>query len=164
VVNVYITHTASEECSENCAQLLHTLQVSHITYIYIFMLNLSNPTIINIISQSEQLGELPYNFLMAGDCETYEARGWRYVSNYEGLPQDSSLVLAFVGDFTVKLPSSCQLEMAEGLLRELQRRKKLQPEYQLYALRNVSRGELDADALQHELRHWPLYAGQQKVK
>jgi len=128
------------------------------------MLNLSNLAIIIIISQSEHLGELPYNFLMAGDCETYEARGWRYVSNYGELPQDSSLVLAFVGDFTVKLPSSCQLEMAEGLLKELQRRKKLQPEYKLYALRNVSRGELDADALQHQLRHWARYAGQQTVK
>ncbi|KAL7734042.1 hypothetical protein ACLKA6_011727 [Drosophila palustris] len=139
VVNVYVTHTASEECSENCAQLLHTLQ-------------------------NEHLGELPYNFLMAGDCEAYEARGWRYVSSYGRLPQESSLVLAFVGDFSVRLPSSCQLEMAEALLRESQRRKKLQPGYQLYALRNVSRGERDADALQHQLRHWPAYVGQQKVK
>ncbi|XP_034481147.1 peptidoglycan-recognition protein LD isoform X2 [Drosophila innubila] len=139
VVNVYVTHTASEECTENCAQLLNILQSGH-------------------------LGELPYNFLMAGDCEAYEARGWRYVSNYGRVPQKSSLVLAFVGDFSVRLPSDCQLETAEALLRESLRRKKLQPGYQLYALSNVSRGELDADALQHQLRQWPLYAGQQKVK
>ncbi|XP_060654306.1 peptidoglycan-recognition protein LD isoform X1 [Drosophila nasuta] len=139
VVNVYITHTGGVECTENCAQLLHTLQHQH-------------------------LGELPYNFLMAGDCEAYEARGWRYASNYGTLPQSSSLVLAFVGNFTQQLPSSCQLEMAEALLWESQRRRKLQPRYQLYALRNVSRSEFDADALQRKLRQWPLYAGLEQVK
>ncbi|KAH8302254.1 hypothetical protein KR044_004512, partial [Drosophila immigrans] len=139
VVNVYITHTSSVECTENCAQLLHTLQQQH-------------------------LGELPYNFLMAGDCEAYEARGWRYASGYGTLPQSSSLVLAFVGNFSQRLPSSCQLEMAAALLRESQRRRKLQPRYQLFALRNVSRSPWDADALQRELGLWPLYAGQQRVK
>lgn len=29
VMNVFITHTASVECTEDCAELLHTLQVSH---------------------------------------------------------------------------------------------------------------------------------------
>ncbi|KAH8369735.1 hypothetical protein KR093_000738, partial [Drosophila rubida] len=139
VANVYITHTGSVECTENCAQLLHTLQHEH-------------------------FGELPYNFLMAGDCEAYEARGWRYASNYATLPQSSSLVLAFVGNFTLRLPSSCQLEMAEALLWESRRRKKLQPGYQLYVLRNVSRSQLDADALQRQLREWPHYVGQHQVK
>ncbi|KRF84333.1 uncharacterized protein Dvir_GJ13194, isoform B [Drosophila virilis] len=135
VVNVFITHTASEECSENCANLLQSLQRKH-------------------------LGELPFNFLMAGDCETYEARGWQYASSFESLPQASSLVLAFVGDYSQWLPSLCQLQMAKALLWESQRRLKLQPSYQLYALRNVSRSEGDADALRHQLQLWPLYAGQ----
>ncbi|XP_064547473.1 peptidoglycan-recognition protein LD [Drosophila montana] len=139
VVNVFITHTASEECSENCANLLQSLQHNH-------------------------LGELPYNFLMAGDCETYEARGWQYASSFESLPQASSLVFAFVGDFSQWLPSLCQLQMAKALLWESQRRLKLQPLYQLYGLRNVSRSERDADALVGQLQLWPLYAGQRLVK
>ncbi|EDW18685.2 peptidoglycan-recognition protein LD [Drosophila mojavensis] len=139
VVNVYITHTASEECSENCASLLHGLQRAHI-------------------------GELPFNFLLAGDCETYEARGWQYVSSFTELPQSSSLVLAFVGEFSQWLPSMCQLQMAQALLWESQRRLKLQPGYQLYALRNVSRSARDADALHRQLQRWPFYAGQLEVK
>ncbi|XP_032599268.1 peptidoglycan-recognition protein LD isoform X1 [Drosophila grimshawi] len=138
VVNVFITHTASEECNENCADLLHNMQRKY-------------------------LGELPFNFLMAGDCETYEARGWQYASSYGTLPSASSLVLAFVGDFSLRIPSTCQLQMARALLWESQRRLKLQPHYQLYVVRNVSRSEGDADALHRHLQNWPLYAGQRKV-
>ncbi|KAH8415626.1 hypothetical protein KR222_006795, partial [Zaprionus bogoriensis] len=142
VLNVYVTHTASVECSEDCAELLHQLQRA----------------------QAEQEQELPYNFLIAGDCEVYEARGWQYASAYATLPQAESLVLAFVGDFSRRQPSSCQLQLAQALLWESLRRGKLQSNYRLYALRNVTRSARDADALQHQLKRWPLYAGQQRVQ
>lgn len=107
--------------------------------------------------------ELPYNFLIAGDCETYEARGWKYASSYDTLPQAESLVFGFVGDFSRKLPSSCQLHMAQSLLWESLRRLKLQPDYRLYVLRNVTRSLADAEALHHLLKYWPSYEGQQMV-
>lgn len=118
----------------------------------------------NFRLQRAHIGELPFNFLLAGDCETYEARGWQYVSSFTELPQSSSLVLAFVGEFSQWLPSMCQLQMAQALLWESQRRLKLQPGYQLYALRNVSRSARDADALHRQLQRWPFYAGQLEVK
>lgn len=86
------------------------------------------------------------------------------MSSFAELPQSSSLVLAFVGEFSQWLPSVCQLQMAQALLWESQRRLKLQPGYRLYAVRNVSRSVWDADALHRQLKRWPFYAGQLEVK
>jgi len=81
------------------------------------------------------LEELPYNFLIAGDCQAFEVRGWQYSSNFlRDLPGSSSLVIAFVGKFSRKAPSVCQLKTAQALILESLKRRKLQPEYQLYVV------------------------------
>lgn len=161
VINVFITHTASAECFEDCADLLQTLQVSH-KYFECVVLIFTKLSYYRY-PQIGHLEELPFNFLIAGDCETYEARGWKYASSLATLPQAESLVFAFVGDFSKKLPSKCQLHIAQSLLWESLRRLKLQPNYRLYVLRNVTRSLGDAEALQHRLKHWSYYAGQRNV-
>ncbi|XP_017048619.1 peptidoglycan-recognition protein LD isoform X2 [Drosophila ficusphila] len=127
IFSVFFTHTESEECSEDCPAVLHNMQSSF-------------------------PGELPYNFLIAGDCLVFEARGWRYESSYsKNLPLNSSLVIAFVGDFNRKPPSNCQLKAAEALILECLKRRKLQPDYKLFVIGN------HAEALQQELKNWPHY-------
>ncbi|XP_030385524.1 peptidoglycan-recognition protein LD isoform X2 [Scaptodrosophila lebanonensis] len=128
VFNVYITHTGSAECwhVEECLDILHGMQRG-------------------------LTEELHYNFLIAGDCQAYEARGWQYASGQDLLPQATSLVLAFVGDFTHLAPSLCQLQTAQALLLESVKHHKLQANYTLYAL--------DVDALQHQVAQWPHFSG-----
>jgi len=105
------------------------------------------------------LEELPYNFLIAGDCQAFEACGWQYTSNFSReLPGNSSLVMAFVGNFSRKAPSICQLKTAQALILESLKRRKLQPEYELYVEGS------NTEALQQELSQWPHYAGHQKTK
>ncbi|KAH8364170.1 hypothetical protein KR084_003447 [Drosophila pseudotakahashii] len=133
-INVIFTHTESRECSEDCLEVLHKLQRS--------------------LSE-----ELPYNFLITGDCQAFEARGWRYDSDFSrDLPGKSSLVMAFVGTFSQKAPSNCQLKAAQALILESLKRRKLQPQYQLYVVGSNS------EALQQEFSHWPHYAGHQRIK
>ncbi|XP_034133908.1 peptidoglycan-recognition protein LD isoform X2 [Drosophila guanche] len=127
VVSVYFTHTESEGCTEDCLELLHRLQ-------------------------QQRPEELPYNFLIAGDCQAFEARGWQYESNYEELPQATSLVVAFVGNFSQRPPSVCQLQTAQALLLESLKRRRIQPEYILHVV-----GQ--AEAVQQQLQRWPRYAG-----
>ncbi|XP_022218730.2 peptidoglycan-recognition protein LD [Drosophila obscura] len=127
VVSVYFTHTASDGCTEDCLQLLHRLQ-------------------------NHRLEELPYNFLIAGDCQAFEARGWQYESSFAKLPQATSLVVAFVGNFSQRPPSDCQMQTAQALLLESLKRRRLQPAYKLYVV-----GE--AEAAQQQLQLWPRYAG-----
>ncbi|KAH8296152.1 hypothetical protein KR054_002347, partial [Drosophila jambulina] len=134
VATVFFTHTASEGCLDDCPGLLLRLQRSRVE-------------------------ELPYNFLIAGDCQTFEARGWGYESSYPGdLPQNSSLVMAFVGNFSRRPPSHCQLSSAQALILESLKRGRLQADYQLYVL------DTDAEAVQRELEHWPRYAGRRRIK
>jgi len=105
------------------------------------------------------VGELPYNFLVAGDCQVFEAQGWHYRSQY---PRDlngiDSLVMAFVGNFSGRPPIDCQLMAAQALILESLKRRILQPIYQLFVLGSYT------DALQRELRHWPNYASHQTSK
>ncbi|XP_037720282.1 peptidoglycan-recognition protein LD isoform X2 [Drosophila subpulchrella] len=133
-INVIFTHTESTECLEDCPEVLHKLQMS-------------------------LLEELPYNFLIAGDCQAFEAHGWQYSSNFSrDMPGNSSLVMAFVGNFSRDAPSICQLKTAQALILESLKRRKLQPEYQLYVVGS------NTEALQQELSQWPHYAGHLKTK
>ncbi|XP_017012433.2 peptidoglycan-recognition protein LD isoform X2 [Drosophila takahashii] len=128
-IYVIFTHTESQECSEDCLDVLHKLQSTH----------------------SE---ELPYNFLITGDCQAFEARGWQYKSDFsKDLPGNSSLVMAFVGTFNRKPPIYCQLKVAKALILESLKRRKLQPQYQLFVVGS------NTEALQQEFHHWPHYAG-----
>ncbi|XP_017138530.1 peptidoglycan-recognition protein LD isoform X1 [Drosophila miranda] len=133
VVSVYFTHTSSAACSDDCLELLHRLQQKH------------------------RLEELPYNFLITGDCQAFEARGWQYESHFAELPQATSLVVAFVGDFSQRPPSDCQLATAQALLLESLKRRRLHPEYNLFVVGN-------AEAVQQELQLWPRYAGRRRRK
>lgn len=44
-----------------------------------------------------QNASLPYNFLIGGDGETYEIRGWSEQSGFTFLPQNSSLTIGIIG-------------------------------------------------------------------
>ena len=41
--------------------------------------------------------EVPFNFLIGGDRQTYEARGWNYESGLNWVAQNATLVIAFIG-------------------------------------------------------------------
>ncbi|XP_017100140.2 peptidoglycan-recognition protein LD isoform X1 [Drosophila bipectinata] len=134
VVTVFFTQTDSPECLDDCLELLHKLQKT-------------------------RKEELPYNFLITGDCQAFEARGWQYESFFsQDLPLASSLVIAFVGQFHRLPPNHCQLKVAQALLLESLKRRKLQPDYQLYVLgRNTG-------AVERELELWPRYAGHRSIE
>ncbi|XP_032309505.1 peptidoglycan-recognition protein LD isoform X2 [Drosophila ananassae] len=134
VVTVFFTQTDSPECQEDCLEVLHELQAS-------------------------RKEELPYNFLITGDCQAFEARGWQYESFFsQELPLASSLVIAFVGQFHRIPPNRCQLKVAQALLLESLKRRKLQPDYQLYVLGS------NTGAVERELELWPRYAGHRSIK
>ncbi|XP_039488724.1 peptidoglycan-recognition protein LD isoform X1 [Drosophila santomea] len=134
VCTVIFTHTEGNGCHDDCPDVLRELERSH-------------------------LGQLPYNFLVAGDCQVFEAQGWHYRSQIpRDLPGKDSLVVAFVGNFSGRAPIACQLMAAQALILESLKRRTLQQEYQLYVMGSRT------DALQRELRHWPHYANHQTAK
>ncbi len=49
---------------------------------------------------SYQNSTLPYNFLIGGDGETYEVRGWSVPSGFSFVPHNSSLAIGILGNIT----------------------------------------------------------------
>lgn len=126
VQNLFIFQTEGAHClnQDSCITLIRELQ--------------RNYTINGDIDQ-------PFNFLIGGDGQTYEGRGWSYQSGFDSLPdRNSSLAIAFIGHFTnEKQPPRQQIEEAKALINESIRRKKLSADYRIFGVSrdNEVRGE-----------------------
>ncbi|XP_053953244.1 peptidoglycan-recognition protein SD [Anastrepha ludens] len=142
VENIVIMQTGGLSCVEfqKCLQTLRELQREY---------------------QEKQgiIQELPFNFLIGGDRQTYEARGWNYESGLPLVQQNASLVIAFIGNYTILAPSSLQLRSAVSLIAESVRRKKLQSQYKIFGLRNLTNGQNDGKALFGAIGQWQQFAG-----
>lgn len=80
VLHIVIKQTGGENCkvAERCVNILKEMQKS---------------SLVNNITR-----EIPYNFLIGGDGQTYEVRGWDHESGVSFLPQQTLLVIGFLGN------------------------------------------------------------------
>lgn len=102
-------------------------------------------------------GEIPYNFLIGGDGQTYEVRGWNHESGLSILPQQSSLVIGFIGNYTFIPPTDTQCTSALSIVNESMQRKKLHNSYQVFGLRNLSISHFDGEALFNRISKWQRF-------
>lgn len=102
-------------------------------------------------------GEIPYNFLIGGDGQTYEVRGWNHESGLSILPQQSSLVIGFIGNYTSVPPTETQCTSALSIVNECMQRKKLHSSYQVFGLRNLSISHFDGEALFNRISKWQRF-------
>lgn len=91
----------------------------------------------------EVFHEIKYNFLIGGDGNVYEGRGW----DIRGNPAMSinwsseSLGIAFIGDFDQEEPTSRQLEAAKKLLKFGVENNKLAKDYELFGQYQIDVGD-----------------------
>ncbi|XP_036338089.1 uncharacterized protein LOC118747958 [Rhagoletis pomonella] len=144
VLNIVIMQTGGTNCDkyEKCLQILRELQKQY----------------------QEKHGtaqEIPFNFLIGGDRQTYEARGWNYESGLPlvVVPQNASLVIAFIGNYTISAPNAMQLRSALSLIAESVRQKKLQRKYKIFGLQNSSDAYNDGKALFGAIGQWKQFDG-----
>ncbi|XP_039966882.1 peptidoglycan recognition protein 1-like [Bactrocera tryoni] len=142
VINIVIMQTGGSGCEklDKCLQILQGLQKQY----------------------QKQLGmtqEVPFNFLIGGDRQTYEARGWNYESGLNWVAQNATLVIAFIGNYTTLAPNALQLRSTLSLIAESVRQKKLQRQYKIYGLQNLTNSEVDGKALFGAISQWTQYKG-----
>ncbi|XP_011195964.2 peptidoglycan recognition protein 1 isoform X2 [Zeugodacus cucurbitae] len=142
VINIVIMHTGGAGCEkfDKCLQVLRELQKQY----------------------QKQLGnaqEVPFNFLIGGDRQTYEARGWNYESGLNWVARNATLVIAFIGNYTTLAPSALQLRSTLSLIAESVRQKKLQRQYKIYGLQNLTNSEDDGKALFSAISQWTQFEG-----
>ncbi|TMW52569.1 hypothetical protein DOY81_002394, partial [Sarcophaga bullata] len=105
---------------------------------------------------SEQWEELPYNFLIGGDGQAYEVRGWEYSSSIIAVPQERSLVIGIIGNFDYSTPSKILLQTAFSLIQESSKRRKINRKYYIYGLHSDLN---DGQLLFKEVMKWPQFKG-----
>jgi len=92
--------------------------------------------------------DIGLNFLVGGDGEIYEGRGWdvraQPLRGYESV----SISIAFIGTFSNVEPRERQVKAAKRLMEEGVRRKKLRQDYNIYGQRQFQPTEKSLEACQ----------------
>eukprot|EP00099_Drosophila_melanogaster_P021159 NP_648299.3 peptidoglycan recognition protein LF [Drosophila melanogaster] len=139
VSNIIIHHTATEGCEQEdvCIYRMKTIQAFHM--------------------KSFGWVDIGYNFLVGGDGQIYVGRGWhiqgQHVNGYGAI----SVSIAFIGTFVNMEPPARQIEAAKRLMDEGVRLHRLQPDYHIYAHRQLSPTESPGQKLFELMQNWPRF-------
>ncbi|XP_055323668.1 peptidoglycan-recognition protein SB1-like [Sitodiplosis mosellana] len=138
VVHVLLHHTATENCFDlsTCKMFVYNYQ--------------------KWWKQTENC-DIPFNYLVGGDGRAYEARGWSVESDYSPIHSNSSLSIAFIGNFTKTMPSVKQLDAARALILELKFQQKIAKNYHITGISYHKRAHHDAAALFQETSNWQCW-------
>ncbi|XP_017478582.1 PREDICTED: peptidoglycan-recognition protein LC isoform X2 [Rhagoletis zephyria] len=113
---------------------------------------------LNIESQNHD--DIIYNFLIGGDGNVYEGRGWDVVgAHLRGFNSDS-ISFAYIGTFKKQKPSEKQMDVTKLLLEEGVQLGKLSPDYKIYGAYMLDPTSTDAraDELYNSFKGWPHWS------
>ncbi|XP_058838799.1 peptidoglycan-recognition protein LC isoform X2 [Topomyia yanbarensis] len=140
VHKVIIAHTASEGCTTQtaCAYRVRFIQETHMA--------------------SEDIGDdIGYNFLIGGDGNVYEGRGWLTIGAYLRGQNSKSEGIAFIGDYQHLQPTRTQFDALDSLLMNGTKSGYLVDNFKLYGARQwqptYSPGNILYERLQKH-PHW----------
>ncbi|XP_055913265.1 peptidoglycan-recognition protein SA-like [Eupeodes corollae] len=136
IQNVIIHHTVSKECESfgECATILKNIQNYHIF--------------------QRKFGDIAYNFLIGNDGLVYEGRGWYEIGNHTRGYSRNSIGIAFIGNFTSKLPNPKAFNALKNLLSCGVNSGFLIPSYKLIAARQVSNTISPGLPIFGEIQEW----------
>ncbi|XP_037035099.1 peptidoglycan-recognition protein SC2-like isoform X2 [Bradysia coprophila] len=135
VHNIYIMQTNGYDCHSNadCVDVVRNMQIT---------------------ASATDNSSLPYNFLIGGDGETYEIRGWSEQCGFSFVPRNSSLTIGVIGSFNKHPPPNEQLTETYALISESLRRHKITENYRIYGVRNRSISATNSEALLTSISKW----------
>ncbi|XP_075164268.1 peptidoglycan-recognition protein LC-like isoform X4 [Haematobia irritans] len=110
--------------------------------------------------ESQQQDDIIYNFLIGGDGNVYEGRGWNYRGSTIKGYNDDSISLAYIGSFKKQKPSDKQLKVTKLLLEEGVRLDKLSSDYRIVGANKLDPASTatSADALYESFKDWPHWS------
>ncbi|XP_061387209.1 peptidoglycan-recognition protein SC2-like [Musca vetustissima] len=98
--------------------------------------------------------DIGYNFLIGGDGNIYEGRGWNVVGVHASGYNSLSLGISFMGNYNNDKPTAAQIKAAKNLLAEAVSRGQIIAKYTLYGHRQVSATECPGTNLWNEIKTW----------
>lgn len=102
--------------------------------------------------------DIGYNFLIGGDGNTYEGRGWDFQGAHTRGFNKGSIGIAFIGSFDTFTPPEDQLDAAKKLIEEGVRLGKLDKDYKLYGQRQLTNVQSPRDNLYDIIQQWPHWS------
>ncbi|XP_037810771.1 peptidoglycan-recognition protein SC2-like [Lucilia sericata] len=131
-----IHHTAGAYCSTkaSCMQQMRNIQSYH----------------------QKTLGwaDIGYNFLIGGDGNIYEGRGWNVMGAHATNWNSKSIGISFMGNYNNDKPTAAQISAAKNLLAAAVSRGQIKSGYILYGHRQVGSTECPGNNLYNEIKKW----------
>ncbi|KAJ8866160.1 hypothetical protein PR048_033684 [Dryococelus australis] len=95
---VVISHTAGHSCfeSKTCSYFVRNIQ--------------------NLHRSQPAYDDIGYNFLIGGDGNVYEGRGWDFASMHSGFVRNKNIAICFMGNFVKDSPTYIQVSSCEQLI------------------------------------------------
>ncbi|XP_073829476.1 peptidoglycan-recognition protein SA-like isoform X2 [Musca autumnalis] len=136
VKRVVIHHTVTPECNsfEQCSRIVRNMQAFHLN--------------------TKKYQDIAYNFLIGDDGLVYEGTGWHVAGSHTYGYNRNGTGIAFIGDFSAKLPSSKALDAAKHLLKCGVENGALDTNYELYAASQVISTQSPGLTLYNEIQEW----------
>jgi peptidoglycan recognition protein LC len=104
--------------------------------------------------ESKSWDDIGYNFLVGGDGDVYEGRGWDKQGAHTKGYNSGSIGIAYIGTFNKKLPSERQLSAGYLIMKEGVILGKLTPDYKIYAHRQLIASESPGAAFYEIIKTW----------
>ncbi|XP_030075528.1 peptidoglycan recognition protein 1 [Microcaecilia unicolor] len=108
----------------------------------------------NYHMNSQKWCDIGYNFLIGEDGQVYEGRGWYRVGVHAGNVNPSSIGIAFIGNFSNRLPNSKAINAAKNLIQCAVSRNRLRSNYALRGHRNVMNTACPGNTLYRNILAW----------
>ncbi|XP_037953442.1 peptidoglycan-recognition protein SC2-like [Teleopsis dalmanni] len=131
-----IHHTEGSSCSTKaaCIQQMKNIQSYHM----------------------DSLGwaDIGYNFLIGGDGNIYEGRGWNVLGAHASNWNSKSLGISLMGNFNNYSPTAVQISAAKELLAYAVTKGQITSGYILYGHRQVGSTDCPGTYLYSEIKSW----------
>ena len=98
--------------------------------------------------------DIGYNFLVGGDGQVYEGRGWKSMGAHTKDYNSKSIGIAFIGTFNDNKPPKQQLEACRGLIDKGVQMGYVDKDYKLFGARQFQPPLSPGDALYEEIKMW----------
>lgn len=134
---VIIHHTATENCTnqDQCIKNLQYIQKFHM--------------------ESRDFYDIGYNFLVGGDGQAYEGRGWTVEGAHLFGYNSKSIGIAFVGTFNDIMPPKRQIEVCQKVIKQGLDWNYINKDYKLLAARQLAGTESPGAVLYADVKTWP---------
>lgn len=136
---VVISHTASPECFSYtvCAAKMRNFQDLHMG--------------------SDDLSDIGYSFVVGGDGNVYEGRGWDVTNMHTGFVTRCNIGISFIGNFVRDTPTNGQIEAVQELIKFGVKMGKIDENYKLIAMNETYNTLSPGVVLYGIISKWPHF-------